>query len=1206
MKKTSLFFAVILFAGMLFCSQAMAQGRIELGVTKSAQQCTNLTNDGFTASFSFSSIEANTVKTEKGEFSDLFIENTYPTGNAGEPSLPAAHQLIAVPYGAKNVTATVVSYTTKEYKLADFGIKTIMPQQYSLRKDQDPSTVPFEYNTKAYATKGYLSRDIVEFEILGTMRGVQVGSLTVNPVVYNPATGSIKVYNDIKVEVSYGQYDKAAAESEFERTASFYFKGIYSTLFNWRDDVYDQHPDIWDGTRPVKMLVITNRMFENTIQEWVNWKTIKGIHMDVHYTDEPGVGTTAASIKSFIQNKYNTEAPTFIIIIGDKNQVAASATGSESRCVTDLYYMSVDNDYFPDMLHSRMPAETVSDMEHILEKILVYEQYLMPDPSYLNNVLLIAGWDSNWNPKVGKPTIQYASNYYYNAEHGFANVYEFLSTPYNNPYASLNTGVGFVNYTAHGGNTEWSNPNLSNSGVNNLTNQDKYFLAMGNCCQAADWGISGASFGEAMIRAEKKAAYTYIGSCPSTYWWEDYYFGVGATSVTDRMPTYEQTSLGTYDAVWMDDAFNTTAAIPFFGNIAVCYAHAGSYSTSSNPTYYWQAYHTLGDASIMPFRVQPTANEISHMAIVPLGMSTYEVSAAPGSFVALSKDGVILGTGLVDESGTINLEIEPIVTGGDVTLCVTHPQRIPEVETIPAAALDGAYVSVNSFTPAATHVNEDTEMSITFKNIGTIATPGNTNIVLSSESEFITILNGEGSFGTLEPESTIEVTGFSYRIADGVADGTTIRVNVTATCGENVWEGKVNLTASAPKLVVSNISNTELVPGGEGTIAIDITNQGSGSAHNAYFELVSSSSDITLSDNTINYDIIDSGETFTVTLNVNVAESVELGSTYELGYVFVSGAYATEGTYVLCIGNLIEDFETGDFSSYPWQFSGNSNWTIDSNNHNSDNYSAKSGVITHSQSSELVLTTEILSNGELSFFKKVSSENSWDKLYFYIDGVEKGNWSGEVEWSQETYPITTGTHTLKWSYKKDSSVSSGSDCAWVDDIQFPPTNVITALASVENLTAVVDDNLVTLTWDPSDAATSYVIRRDGEEVATIAETTYAENVGEGEYTYTVTANDDEGHSSAPSFVTVVVYDTDGVNDNEASFNIYPNPVNGTLYINGGNAEFNYALYNGMGQMVANGNGNGTCNINVSNLTQGIYFIHITSGTQVQIEKIVVK
>ena len=85
--------------------------------------------------------------------------------------------------------------------------------------------------------------------------------------------------------------------------------------------------------------------------------------------------------------------------------------------------------------------------------------------------------------------------------------------------------------------------------------------------------------------------------------------------------------------------------------------------------------------------MQPTANQVNHMAILPIGMATYEVSAVPGSLVAISKDGVLHGTALVDETGTVQVPIDPVTSSGDVTICVTAPQRIPYIATVPAAAL---------------------------------------------------------------------------------------------------------------------------------------------------------------------------------------------------------------------------------------------------------------------------------------------------------------------------------------------------------------------------------------------------------------------------------------------------------------------------------------------------------------------------------------
>ena len=91
----------------------------------------------------------------------------------------------------------------------------------------------------------------------------------------------------------------------------------------------------------------------------------------------------------------------------------------------------------------------------------------------------------------------------------------------------------------------------------------------------------------------------------------------------------------------------------------------------------------------------------------------------------------------------------------------------------------------------------------------------------------------------------------------------------------------------------------------------------------------------------------------------------------------------------------------------------------------------------------------------MSFYYKVSSENNYDKLHFLIDGTEKNNWSGDIGWTQATYNLTPGTHELRWEYSKDVSLSTGSDCAWIDNVVFPPSTIITSVeTAVENTVAV--------------------------------------------------------------------------------------------------------------------------------------------------------
>ena len=135
-----------------------------------------------------------------------------------------------------------------------------------------------------------------------------------------------------------------------------------------------------------------------------------------------------------------------------------------------------------------------------------------------------------------------------------------------------------------------------------------------------------------------------------------------------------------------------------------------------------------------------------------------------------------------------------------------------------------------------------------------------------------------------------------------------------------------------------------------------------------------------------------------------------------------------------CSSGFEENFETGDFSLYDWQHLGDAGWNIVSGIVYEGNYAVKSGDITHNQQSALQVEIDV-DREYISFFKKVNSELGYDYLRFYIDDIEQNKWSGGLDWSQESFPVTPGPHTFKWSYTKDSSFSVGSDCAWLDQIK---------------------------------------------------------------------------------------------------------------------------------------------------------------------------
>lgn len=133
---------------------------------------------------------------------------------------------------------------------------------------------------------------------------------------------------------------------------------------------------------------------------------------------------------------------------------------------------------------------------------------------------------------------------------------------------------------------------------------------------------------------------------------------------------------------------------------------------------------------------------------------------------------------------------------------------------------------------------------------------------------------------------------------------------------------------------------------------------------------------------------------------------------------------------------LVENFESGDYSSIPWVFSGDSEWIIDGDIFYEGSFSSRSGNIDHNQKSVMSVDVSFAVPGNIIFNAKTSTELNYDWLKFYINDVEKHRISGNRDWTEISFPVDVGDYTFKWSYEKDGSTVYGSDCAWIDLIKF--------------------------------------------------------------------------------------------------------------------------------------------------------------------------
>jgi len=1119
------------------------------GISKSSDRFA-----GFEATFSYNQIEGITITgSERGVFSTLAIAGAYPSGEFGTPELPVFKRMIAVPVGA-TPKIVVRNFTATEYHLEEYGIHTIFPRQPDVRKDQDVNSLPFIYDERAYARDDYNHSEVAEVSIIGTMRGIIIGMVVIHPVQYNPATHSIMVYNDIEIEVVFegGNYRKT--EDMLVNTFSPHFKNVYETFFNTgvTKDIFNDRPDLY--STPVHMLVIAHRMFEETLQPWIEWKTKKGFYMDVNYTDV--IGTTAAQIKAFCHSKYNQgitdgTAPTFIIIVGDTPQVPASQIGSSTSKATDLYYATIDAGYFPSMYYSRMSAQTTQQLANIIEKTLYYEQYQFKEPEYLDNVLLIAGVDATWAPRVGRPQINYAADNYFNAAHGYVNVHKYVTSVYTGCYEHLNN-VGFANYTAHCMETVWDDPRLTISNVNALNNLNKYYVAMGNCCLAADFGY-GECIGEAMIRAEKKGAVGYIGSSPNSYWGDDFHFTVGAYAgsiQTVTNPTLANTKTGCYDFMFRDADFNTLCSYVFGGNLAVTYAHTHSGYTvhTSSPRYYWEAYNVLGDGSLMPYLSQGSVNTVSHLPTVPIGISIYEVTAAPGSYIAISKNGILHGVAVADASGTAIVTLNPpIYEGGDVDIVVTRNQYQPYITQVPAVAMDGAYVVQGGYTivgaETLTYISTNTEVAVTLKNVGVANAYGPLNITFTCNDPQLTIINGTTHTGSIAADGTA-IVNLRVTVANDIPDNKIFPVVVTVTGSNGTWESRLSLRASAPKfslerILINGVDNNNLEPGTVTTITAIVKNTGGAGAYNVIGNIITNSQYITPACDNINPmpQSLPAGETIELPFVVTVSPTMPVGHIADL-------SLALSAQYGL---SFVAPFTTSN--------SGGGYCTPGSTDCSSnDRFTSVILVKTSDQSVVLTNTNGTCTPGGYENFTHMTIPLTPGEQYTIRVRVNYGSntvrgWmdlNGNKTFDSNEQLISISANNAGQEYSQTFTIPQDAvpgvhrfrlrtryygtpdACGtW----QYGQTHDYTIVVAethprVQNVNATLSNESITITWDAPNSQTpvGYNIYRDENRLNTtpLANTNFTEtNIVEGVYVYSVTAVFSGNRESVPQMSNVI-------------------------------------------------------------------------------------
>ena len=1187
MKKSLFLLVAMLLLGSSFAQKAPMT---KLVSSTDNSVVVNVRLDGF---------NAEKVLTPQGVQYIINVPKMASMLEAGAPDLP----MFPIPVIIGDRAEMTVNVIDAQY--TDYTDMSIAPSKGNFSRQINPDDVPYSYG-EMYGQNAFWPATQAYLEAPYILRDFRGQNIMVRPFAYNPQTHTLRVYDNLTIEMTKvsdnGENQKVSRRSNTIKVDPE-MKHAYSERFINFGQGAAKYTFVEDAG---EMLVICPDQYLEAMQPLVDWKNESGRPTTMVSLTEVG-GNNDNQIKSYIQNIYNNPERNleFILLVGDYNDLTPhSMSGGRS----DNWFGMLEgntNDYYIEAFTGRFSVQSVNDVQTHVNKVLYYERDMEEGLTWVNKGIGIGANEGAGSGHMGGEADYVHVNYIRDTLMHYT--YEAVSQQYsgvgggtsaNAISTDVNNGASIINYCNHGSQTSWAVANYNNNDVNALVNDNRWPYVWSVACNNGEF--NGNCFGEAWMRATNNTTGVPTGAIGGMFSWISQPWTppmTGQDEMVDILTGWRST----------DQYNHTFGGASLNGNMYILDMHPSDAGNTHN------TWILFGDPSFMVRTDNPVAMDVAvNPSVLLLGMTELNVNVGADTeygIATLAMNGEVIASAKVVE-GVANLTFAPLNNVGMATLTIIAYNKVTyrgEVEIVPA---EGPYLVVDNYTIndgiQQVNYNEEATVEVNVKNVGVDAVQ-NVNVTISTESEYIAeIFNPTMVLESVNPDEIVALPeAVHFAVAENVPDQTKAVFNLDFTAGDMAWQASFNVILNAPQIEFEASDFSHDVYAGEtGNFIISFVNNGHAAAPAGALTLSSVSPDITLAITNFPFESLEAGASIEFETEYTIAEGVAEGSCYEIDYLLNADYYSIDGETAINVGNVSDGFESGDFTMFPWTFSGNP-WNVVSTGATEGNFCAQSPDINHNQSTSLILTVELPIDGEISFYKKTSTETNYDKLFFYIDNIEKNNLSGTGDWTLETYQITAGTHTLKWTYTKDISVDGGQDCVWIDLVTLPVSNYVSALNGIRNLDATVEDNIVNLSWDAVEDAANYIILRDGEQIGTREETEYNDEVEHGTYTYSVIYQNEDGMASKPSYITVHVSSFLGVEALNGKFLVYPNPTEGNLNIQF-EGTYTYTLYNSFGQQVMTGKASGSQQLNLSGMAQGIYLLHLNNGNQTNIQKVIVK
>jgi hypothetical protein len=991
-----------------------------------------------------SNIKTSTIKFTIGDYAlnelKINAQSAYiPQLNGATPILKqGAPELLKITSSIIIPNESEMQVKVISFQFTDYNNILIAPSKGNIKRDQNPNQIPYNFGD-SYQKNAFFPGVLAELREPYILREHRGQTIVINPFQYNPVTKTLRVYSEITVEVAEknGRGLKTIQGINNGQKTSREFVNIYKSHFLNASSV-SRYTPLEEGD---KMLIIAHGPFMQAMQPFIQWKKQKGLTVEI--IDVASIGVNPSAIKNFVSNYYNNNGLTYLLIVGDAAQIPPLNLPSGH---SDMAYgYIVGNDAYPEIFVGRFSAESVADVNTQVQRVIDYEKNA--SGAWLKTAMGIASEEGpGYNNLYDFQHIRAIQNnlllpYNYTTAHEMYEGSKGGNDAAGHPNANMiknavESGVGVINYTGHGWDYGWATSSFDNANVNALTNNGKLPFIWSVACVNGNF-VGRTCFAEAWMRAtnnnQPSGAIGVFMSTINQSWnppmcaQDEFNKILSQAYITNQKRTFGGISIN--GCMRMNDEF-------------------GSAGTEMTDT--WTLF---GDPSLEVRTNTPTPMVVSHQPSTPVGVSSLQVNSnTEGATVALTLNGNLIGKGNIN-GGLANISFAPISVIDTIFVTVTAYNKTPYFGNVLIIAPNGPFVLNTAYTindnagngNGKADFNETMYLDFTLNNFGNL-TAQNVSATISSTDPYITILNDNSTWGNINAGLAVaKPNAFMIKTAGFVPNGHLANFSIHITdANSNTWNSTFSIEISAPALSAGaqlakdlngNIDK-KLKNGAKAVIEIPVLNLG-GSNVIPSAQLITSCPYITILSPAFNLPAILPGNSTLANFNIEISANTPNGALAAFTFTAGAGQYTTNKNFILRLNQNIEDFESNNFSLNNWQFAGEKPWVISDISPFEGSYSSKSGAIVDSQKSEMKITLNVENNDSIIFYRKVSSEEDYDFLYFYIDNTIKGKWSGNLPWMRESFAVNAGLRNFRWVYEKDNMVSSYSDCAFVDEITLP-------------------------------------------------------------------------------------------------------------------------------------------------------------------------